>query len=155
MASVLSQVGLCLVRAGQDKNILTGSSLSLPSMKANSEERPSRRVGSAARFGGPPPRAVPHHSPPACPSSARSTITFKPGKTPLCGFICIEWSTSRPVVIPDGQLSIGGDHGWSIGQDDRAWWCSWFLCAQACKGTQTPHLGRHTRPTGCQPCRTG
>ena len=30
-----------------------------------------------------------------------------------------------------------------------------FRRAQARKGTQTPHLGRHTRPTGCQPCRTG
>src|SRR3984893_10024990 len=53
------------------------------------------------------------------------------------------------------RLSIGGDHGWPIGQDDRAWWCSWFRCVQAREGTQTPHLGRHTRPTGCQPCRTG
>jgi hypothetical protein len=23
------------------------------------------------------------------------------------------------------------------------------------KGRKTPHLGRHTGPTGCQPCRTG
>src|SRR5271166_1423107 len=53
------------------------------------------------------------------------------------------------------RLSIGGDHGWPIGQDDRAWWCSWFRCVQAREGTQTPHLGRHTGPTGCQPCRTG
>ena len=35
---------------------------------------------------------------------ARSTITFKPGKTPVCGSIYIESSTSRPVVMPDGQL---------------------------------------------------
>src|ERR1700739_1702786 len=34
---------------------------------------------------------------------------------------------------------------WPIGQDDRAWWCSWFRRAQARKGTQTPHLGRYTR----------
>ena len=40
-------------------------------------------------------------------------------------------------------MSIGGDHGWPIGQDDRAWWYSWFRRAQARKGTQTPHLGRH------------
>jgi hypothetical protein len=33
---------------------------------------------------------------------ARSTITFKPGKTPVCGSIYIECSTSRPVVMPDG-----------------------------------------------------
>jgi transposase len=35
---------------------------------------------------------------------ARSTITFKPGKTPVCGSIYIECSTSRLVVMPDGQL---------------------------------------------------
>ena len=34
----------------------------------------------------------------------RSTITFKPGKTPVCGSIYIECSMSRPVVMPDGQL---------------------------------------------------
>src|SRR5271166_6236758 len=34
---------------------------------------------------------------------ARSTITFKPGKTPVCGSIYIECSTSRPAVMPDGQ----------------------------------------------------
>src|ERR1700737_2009437 len=33
---------------------------------------------------------------------ARSTVTFKPGKTPVCGSIYIECSTSRPVVMPDG-----------------------------------------------------
>ena len=35
---------------------------------------------------------------------ARSTITFRPGKAPGCGSIYIECSTSRPVVMPDGQL---------------------------------------------------
>src|SRR5208282_5830657 len=35
---------------------------------------------------------------------ARSTITFKPGKTLVCGSIYIECSTSRPAVMPDGQL---------------------------------------------------
>src|ERR1700731_958195 len=35
---------------------------------------------------------------------ARSTITFKPGKTPVCGSIYIECYTSRPVVRPDGPL---------------------------------------------------
>ena len=35
---------------------------------------------------------------------ARSTITFKPGKAPACGSIYIACSTSRPVVMPDGQL---------------------------------------------------
>jgi hypothetical protein len=35
---------------------------------------------------------------------ARSTITFKPGKTPVCGSIYIACSTSRPAVMPDGQL---------------------------------------------------
>ena len=34
---------------------------------------------------------------------APSTITFKPGKTPVCGSIYIECSTSRPAVMPDGQ----------------------------------------------------
>src|SRR5258708_38487906 len=32
---------------------------------------------------------------------ARSTITFEPGKTPVCGSIYIGCSTSRPVVMPD------------------------------------------------------
>src|SRR5258707_8314070 len=32
---------------------------------------------------------------------ARSTITFEPGKTPVCGSIYIGRSTSRPVVMPD------------------------------------------------------
>src|SRR5580692_2536587 len=35
---------------------------------------------------------------------ARSTITFKPGKTPGYGSIYIASFTSRPVVMPDGQL---------------------------------------------------
>jgi transposase len=35
---------------------------------------------------------------------ARSTITFKTGKTPVRGSIYIECSTSKPVVMPDGQL---------------------------------------------------
>jgi transposase len=35
---------------------------------------------------------------------ARSTITFKPGKTPVYGSIYIASSTSRPVVLPDGPL---------------------------------------------------
>src|SRR6266481_8433722 len=35
---------------------------------------------------------------------APSTITFKPGKTPVCGSIYIACSTSRSVVMPDGQL---------------------------------------------------
>src|ERR1700686_1708743 len=65
---------------------------------------------------------------------ARSTITFKPGKTPVCGSIYIECSTSRLVVMPTGGLSISGDHGWPIGQDDRARWCSWFRRAQRVKG---------------------
>jgi transposase len=29
---------------------------------------------------------------------------FKPGKTPVCGSIYIERTSSRPVVMPDGQL---------------------------------------------------
>src|SRR6266436_3736210 len=32
---------------------------------------------------------------------ARSTITFEPGKTAVCGSIYIGCSTSRPVVMPD------------------------------------------------------
>ena len=32
---------------------------------------------------------------------ARSTITFEPGKTPVCGSIYIGCSTSGPVVMPD------------------------------------------------------
>ena len=36
--------------------------------------------------------------------AARSTITFRPGKTSVRGFIYIACSTSRPVVMPDGQL---------------------------------------------------
>src|SRR6266481_7121523 len=34
----------------------------------------------------------------------RSTITFKLGKTPVCGSIYIACSTSRPVAMPDGQF---------------------------------------------------
>jgi hypothetical protein len=32
---------------------------------------------------------------------ARSTITFEPGKTPVCGSIYIGCSASRPVVMLD------------------------------------------------------
>ena len=35
------------------------------------------------------------------PLVARSTITFEPGKTPVCGSIYIGCSTSRPVAMPD------------------------------------------------------
>jgi hypothetical protein len=35
---------------------------------------------------------------------ARSTFTFKPGETPVFGSTYIECSTSRPAVMPDGQL---------------------------------------------------
>ena len=35
---------------------------------------------------------------------ARSTITFKPGETPVRGSIYIACSMSRPAVMPDGQL---------------------------------------------------
>jgi putative transposase len=38
------------------------------------------------------------------PRVARSTITFKRGKTPGCGSIYIVCSTSRPVVMLDGKL---------------------------------------------------
>src|SRR5271157_4148503 len=67
---------------------------------------------------------------------------------------CVGPSTSSalradPSSCRTSSLSIGGDHGWPIGQDDRAWWRSWFRRVQARKGTQTPHLGRHTWPTGC------
>jgi transposase len=62
---------------------------------------------------------------------------------------CVGPSTSSalragPSSCRTGSLSIGGDHGWPIGQDDRAWRRAWFRRAQARKGTQTPHLGRHT-----------
>src|SRR6266481_8633380 len=67
---------------------------------------------------------------------------------------CVGPSTSSalragPPSCRTGSLSIGGDYGWPIGQDDRGWWRAWFRRAQARKGTQTPHLGRHTGPTGC------
>jgi transposase len=48
-------------------------------------------------------RLLPREFPP-CGTVYRSTITFKPGKAPACGSIYIECSTSRPVVMPDGQL---------------------------------------------------
>ncbi len=69
-------------------------------------------------------------------------------------------STSRalragPSSCRTGNLSIGGDHGRPIGQDDRAWWRSWFRRAQARQGTQTPHLGRHTRLTDTSDRRAG
>src|SRR5271163_2283401 len=83
---------------------------------------------------------------------ARSTITF--GTWQSSGV----WVHLHRVLLRagpsscwTGSLSIGGDHGWPIGQDDRAWWRTWFRRAQAPKGTQAPHLGRHTGPTGCQP----
>src|SRR5258705_718570 len=52
---------------------------------------------------------------------------------------CVGPSTSSalragPSSCRTGSLSIGGDHGWPIGQDDRAWWRSWFRRAQARKG---------------------
>src|SRR6202140_4077296 len=52
---------------------------------------------------------------------------------------CVGPSTSRPLragpsSCRTGSLSIGGDHGWPIGQDDRARWCSWFRRAQRVKG---------------------
>jgi len=39
---------------------------------------------------------------------ARSTITFEPGKTPVCGSIYIGYSTSRPVVMPDEKTVLRG-----------------------------------------------
>ena len=39
---------------------------------------------------------------------ARSTITFEPGKTPVCGSIYIGCSTSRPVVMPDEKTVLRG-----------------------------------------------
>src|ERR1700674_74290 len=45
-------------------------------------------------------RMLPREFPPV----ARSTITFRLGKAPGCGSIYIACSTSRPVVMPDGQL---------------------------------------------------
>jgi hypothetical protein len=53
---------------------------------------------------------------------------------------CVGPSTPRalradPSCCRTGSLSIGDDHGWPIGQDDRAWWCSWFRRAQTRKGT--------------------
>src|SRR5712672_3030477 len=53
-----------------------------------------------------------------------------------------------PSSCRTGSLSIGGDHGWQIGQDDRAWWCSWFRRTQAGQRTQTAHLDRHPWATG-------
>jgi len=41
---------------------------------------------------------------------ARSTITFEPGKTPVCGSIYIGYSTSRPVVMRDEKTVL---RGWS------------------------------------------
>src|SRR4029077_8493309 len=73
---------------------------------------------------------------------------------------CVGPSTSGalragPSSCRTRSLSFGGDHGWPIGQDDRAWWCSWFRRTQAGQGTQTAHLGRHPWATGCQSCRAG
>ena len=48
------------------------------------------------------------------------------------------------VVIMDGQSVKTTERGGARDFD-----------AHKRKGTQTPHLGRHTGPTGCQPCRTG
>ena len=49
------------------------------------------------------------------------------------------------VVIMDGQSVKTTERGGARGFDAH----------KRVKGTQTPHLGRHTGPTGCQPCRTG
>src|SRR5271165_646194 len=83
------------------------------------------------------------------PPCGTVTITFKLGKTPVCGSSTSSALRAGPSSCRTGSLSIGGDHGWPIGQDGRTWWRSWFRRAQARKGTQTPHLGRHTWPTGC------
>ncbi len=50
---------------------------------------------------------------------ARSIIILRPGKTSVCASISHRVHYVGPVVMPDGQLV---HHGWSIGQDDRAWW---------------------------------
>src|SRR5258705_12927527 len=42
------------------------------------------------------------------PPFARSTINFKPGKTPVCGFIYIASFTSMPVVMPDEKTVLRG-----------------------------------------------
>ena len=86
------------------------------------------------------------------PLVARSTVTFEPGRTPVCGSIYIR---AGPSSCRTRSLSFGGDHGWAIGQDKRAWWCSWFRRTQAGQGTQTAHLGRHSWAACCQSCRVG
>src|ERR1700676_2747086 len=73
-----------------------------------------------------------------CPANihrvARSSITFS-----LAKVRCVDPFTSSalragPSSCRTGSLSIGGEHGWPIAQDDRAWWRSWFRRAQARKG---------------------
>jgi hypothetical protein len=86
---------------------------------------------------------------------ARSIIISSLTKLRCAGPSTSSALRAGPSSCRTGSLSADGDHGWPIGQDDRAWWRSWFRRAQARKRTQTPHLGRHTWPTGCQPCRTG
>jgi hypothetical protein len=87
---------------------------------------------------------------------ARSTITFRPGKMPVCGFIYTACSTSRPVamrverpgpsvVIVDGQSVKTTERGGTRG----------FDAYKRVKGPQTSHPSRHPWTTARQPCRTG
>ena len=87
---------------------------------------------------------------------ARSTITFRPGKMPVCGFIYTACSTSRPVamrverpgpsvVIVDGQSVKTTERGGRRG----------FDAYKRVKGPQTSHPSRHPWTTARQPCRTG
>jgi hypothetical protein len=127
--------------------------------------------------GGATSRATAHHQPSCCPQRhllppanrlSVATVTTRisalwhglPLLSSLAKLRCVGPSTSGalragPSSCRTRSLSFGGDHGWPIGQDDRAWWCSWFRRTQAGQGTQTAHPGRHPWATGCQSCRAG
>src|ERR1700674_820856 len=106
--------------------------------------------------GGATRRATANHQPSCCPqryllpptnrlpvatvATRISTVWHGlPLLSSLAKLRCVGPSTSRALRAGSsscrtGSLSIGGDHGWPIGQDDRARWCSWFRRAQRVKG---------------------
>src|SRR5258708_30389870 len=143
------------------------------------DTRPDRRgvgLGCPGSAGGSSGLATAHHQPSCRPqrhllphadrlpvATVATRISSVWHGLPLLSILaklrCVGPSTSSalragPPSCRTGSLSIGGDHGWPIGQDDRAWWCSWFRRAQARKGTQTPQWPLSV-PDAAQVARVG